>query len=78
MARVEIWDYTNIPGEVIATVEMDNGNVRIITEHPGLRADLAEGIVGRGGQKYTLEDGDNFIYELPYAITGSFIRAKLV
>ena len=39
---------------------------------------LMEGIVGRQGREFTMEDGEDFIRELPYAITGSVMRAKLV
>lgn len=68
----------DVRGREVASVEMENGRVVIHTSYPGVRRRLMDGIIGRHDRSFTMEDGDDFIQELPYAITGSMLRAKLV
>jgi len=69
---------TDVKGREVASIEMEDGRVVIHTSYSGVRERLMEGITGRQGREFTMEDGEDFIRELPYAITGSVMRAKLV
>lgn len=68
----------DVRGEEVASIEMEDGRVVVKTNFGGIRLMLSDGIVGRHARRFTMEDGEDFIRELPYAITGSMMRAKLV
>ncbi len=76
--KVEILSYASGKKKVIATIESVGGEIKIDTKHSRLKDELKSGIVGRGGKSFTFADGDMFIKELPYAYSGSMVRAKIV
>jgi len=78
MVKVIIKTYENIRGEIVAEIEMVDGRVEIKTPLSSLREELSNGIIGRDGRKFTLDDGEDFIYELPYVYSGSMVRAEMV
>lgn len=68
----------DVRGREVASISMEDGRVVINTSYSGVRQRLMEGIIGRHGREFKMDDGEDFIRELPYAITGSVMRAKLV
>lgn len=68
----------DVQGREVASIEMEDGRVVIHTSYLGVRKRLMDGIMGRHAREFTIDDGEDFIRELPYAITGSVMRAKLV
>jgi len=63
---------------VLAEVTLENGVAVISKAVPPFKRTLTNGIVGRGGRKRFLEDGEDFIQELPFVYNGSYVRAELV
>lgn len=79
MAKAEILSFSkSVHGDVIATVEVVNGETIITTNRESIRRDLERGVQGRHGRAFVPDDGDDFIRELPYVLTGSRIRARVV
>jgi len=77
--KAVIWSWTSGRRRRIATVDMHRGRVRIQTRLRALRDTLRwAGLVGRMGKVYTVADGEAFVRELPYAFTGSYVRAAIV
>lgn len=64
--------------EVRATVEEENGKVRM-KGNKAYVEDLKKGYVNPGdGRKLTPKDGKLFVERLPYHLTGSYVRARVV
>ena len=79
MAKAIIQNFKDVTKpRLLATVTYENGEVTIKSRSVDLKKQLQRGIKGRGGQVYTVTDGDHFVRELPYAFSGSLVRARVV
>lgn len=77
--KAVIRNYRNITNPtVVATIKHENGEVTIESSVDYLQEMLERGIMGRNEVVYTKKDGDNFVRELPYAFSGSILRAEIV
>ena len=64
--------------ETIATVVLEAGVAVVDTMDTDIAEMLARGIMGTGGKIFKLEDGEQFIRELPVAFSGSLLRAGVI
>lgn len=76
--KININDYTKIPGIVIATITLEGDRAIVETDSPTIRKHLSNGIYGSLSTKVTPTDGIAFMKELPYEFSGSILRAEFV
>lgn len=56
----------------------EDGTAHMVTNRTKLREDImVEGIYGKGGRHYTMDDGKEFIENLPHHFNGTYMRAKV-
>lgn len=63
----------------LAEFELHDGKAVMKTKSSSLAADIrTRGIVGRMGKVFHLKDGEDFIRELPFAFTGTYVRGEVI